>query len=255
MACILIVDSNPDTQRALQGLLKYRTRHTFEMVTSCTEGARRAVGLAPDVIMVNALLFMSNSYAFPRVLQQNAQTAGIPFIVHTARDVGELTRRQIEASGVAGVVELPISAEELDAEIVATTGRFQVPSADADGVRQWQRVSNSERKTESVHKGKSVKSVQWQSISAEEAKQSGVTRGRRPAPQTRTQTSEDEKPRVIRSSANTSPEEQPQSSGFQAASFQRVDSEDSVKNKKPATFKEQTWNDVNPDESVKRPRR
>ena len=259
MARILVVDSNPDTQRALRGLLKYRTRHTFEMVTSCTQGARRAVATAPDVIMVNALLFMGNNYAFPRVLQQNTQTAGISFLVHTPGDVGEVTRRQIEASGVAGVVEMPISAEELDAEIVAATGRSHTPPADAGGVRpvQWQRISKSQTNTESqeVHKGKAVKSVQWQSISTEEAKHSGITKGRKPVRENQTQTSKDENPRIFRSLADTSSKAQAKPSGFQAASFQPVDSEDAVKNKKPATFKEQTWNDADPDETVKRPKR
>jgi hypothetical protein len=202
---------------------------------------------------------MGNNYVFPRMLQQNTQTAGIPFLVHTVRDIGELTQRQIEASGVAGLVEMPISAEELDAEIVRATGRSHVLAADADSVRpvQWQLVSKSETKTEAqdVHKGKAVRFVQWQSISPEEAKKSGVTRRRRPATQNPSQTSEDERPRIFRPLADSSPKEKPQPSGFQTASFQRVDSEDLIKNKKPATFEEQTLNEVDAKEKVKRPRR
>ena len=39
------------------------------------------------------------------------------------------------------------------------------------------------------------------------------------------------------------------------ADAQRKDSEDLIKNKKPATFEEQTWNEVDAKEKVKRPRR
>ena len=259
MARVLIVDSNPDTQRALSGLLKYRTRHTFEMVESCTDGARKAISMAPDLIMINALMFIGSNYAFPRVMQQHNKTAGISFLVHTARDVGELTRKQIEASGVAGMVELPISAEELGLAIEQAVERSAGSRKDKGGIKpvQWQRVEKpADKAKQGAYKGKAVQSVQWQSISPEEAKKTGITKARRASPQPKAAPKQRvAKSQVFRPLSETAKQEKPKSSGFQATSFRQVDEDDVVHNKKPATFEAQTWDDVDPGETVKRRRR
>ena len=114
MACILLIDSNPENRKSIEGLLHYRTPHTFESVATHTEGARKAVSLAPDIIMINVLLFMSKSYAFPRVLQQHVQTKTISFLVHATGPLDELTEKQILASGLATIIYLPASAEEIE---------------------------------------------------------------------------------------------------------------------------------------------
>ena len=71
MARILVIDGNPDTHRSLGGLLKFRTAHEFEIAEDCSAGIRKSISMSPDVILINALFFMANNYAFPRVMQKH----------------------------------------------------------------------------------------------------------------------------------------------------------------------------------------
>lgn len=232
MARILIVDGNPDSQRAIGGLLKYRTRHTFAVADSREAGIRQALAMSPDIILINALLFMGNNYAFPRVMQHSPKTSHISFLVHATGALGTVARRQIEASGVAGVFELPISAEELHAEIEAAL-RLRKPKIGVQAV-QWQRLNGaktsdatrSDTNKQSAPKGvqKAVKAVQWPTASkAEVARHRGAG------------------------------EIKPEETRFRAAVFPAINEQekDRVKGHAPGDFSEQSWEKVDP-KQVKR---
>lgn len=138
MAKILMIDSNPEHQRALGGLLRYRSAHSVVMVVSCVDGARAAVSQRPDLIMINALMFMIRDFAFARALRKNPQTSAIPILVHTTGALEDLTRRRLKRQGVAGMVELPVSASELAAQI--QQGLQQAGRAAGIQSVQWTRV-------------------------------------------------------------------------------------------------------------------
>ncbi|MCZ6632203.1 MAG: hypothetical protein O7G87_02295 [bacterium] len=233
MANILMIDSNPDHKRSLGGLLKYRTAHTVWMEDGCVAGARAAVGKLPDMIMINALLFIHNEYAFPRVLQQNPKTASIPFLVHSTGELGELTRKQIEASRIASVIELPISAGELDAKIqnVIANG----PSRqDRTGVQpvQWERIK---QKGEEQKSGNApVRPVKWP--------QAGEAEDVQKVPQAHTKAKpkrdKEQGPKVFKPSRPPSAAPTQTNGTFQSLSFEQVDeSKESVKGNKKKEFK------------------
>ena len=256
MANILLIDSNPEHRKSLGGLLRHRTSHTVRIVEKNIEGVRAASTDQPDLIMVNALLFMDKNYGLPRVLQQNEKTASIPFLIHTSTDLGEVVQRQIEASGVAGVLELPVSASELQAGIDGCLELKSEPKRSRKGVQevQWDRIEEPSVPTsksspesagqgeaaETSHKGKRVKSVTWPTANPSEIKSRKKARGSSPP---RRQASADFR-------KMDSPESGGGSGGFQAASFQdigsteRVVGEDSDRDK---SFKQKTsWNSVDP---------
>ena len=251
MAKVLVVDGNPDHLRLLGGLLRYRTSHQVTVVETCVAGARAAVSDPPDVIMINALLFMGSQYAFPRVLQQNPRTASIPFLVHATGSLGEITQKQIEASGVAGVVELPISADELEAEIIRALGGSSVLPSGSGGIQpvQWTRMT-AEAPTRSsaskpvpkpvgdnnraaphqareTHRGRVVQSVDWAAI------------GRRPAAGGKTGDGD----RKMDATG-------PGSGAFQSASYDVVDPQEARGGKggKQQPFRDAHWGKADPDQ-------
>lgn len=221
MAHILIVDGNPDSQRAIGGLLKYRTQHTFGVADSRKAGIRQALAISPDIILINALLFMGNDYAFPRAMRQCDKTAHISFLVHATGALGEVARRQIEAAGAAGVFELPIGAGELDEKIEAAL-THQKPKSGVQAV-QWQRL-RVEKPPPAKDIQKGVKSVQWPTASRED-----VQRNR---------------------DAQTQREEKT----FRTAAFPKIIRQemDRVKGHPPGDFEVQAWEKVDPKAAKRR---
>ena len=116
MADILLVDSNPEHVRSLEGIVKYRTRHAIDVVPDCVQALRRIHDKHPDLILINVLLYGSVEFGFAQALSESPVHATIPIAVHASGHIGDLTRRRIEAQG-ARLLELPISADELEEEL------------------------------------------------------------------------------------------------------------------------------------------
>ncbi len=162
MARILLIDSNPENRKSIEGLLRYRTHHKFDSVATHTDGARKAVSMMPDIIMMNALLFMSKHYAFPRVLQQHVKTKHISFLVHATGPLDEVTEKQIQASGLATIIYLPASTEEIESGIQEALSQSSVPPQGVASV-VWPKANPSEMpKTvhQSDQKTSKIKNVQ-----------------------------------------------------------------------------------------------
>lgn len=119
MAEILLVDSNPEHVRSLDGIVKYRTRHQIEVVPDCVSALRRIHLKRPDLILINVLLYGSEDFGFAKALSESPEHATIPVAVHISGHVGDLTQRRIEALG-ARLLELPISADEIEVELHRT---------------------------------------------------------------------------------------------------------------------------------------
>lgn len=238
MSRILLIDSNPENRKSLEGLLRYRTQHDVCVVENHTEGARKAVSLAPDLIMMNVLLFMGNNYAFPRVLQQHDKTKHISFLVQANGHLDEVTERQIQASGMANIVYLPVSADELDAAIQQAVGQPKTKGKSEVASVVWPVAGEAKKETElpapekTVEKNApDVKPVAWPTVSQTEANKSKSA----PTKKVSFQDFAKQEPR---------PKQKKQRSGFKAATFGQVS--DKAKVKGAQKFRTQTWQTVDP---------
>ena len=146
MANILVIDGNPEQQRALAGLIQYRTTHSYTLAEDCVEGVRAVASGGTDLIMINVLMFMAGNFAFSRVLGRNSRAASLPVLVHTSRALEDLTRRLVQVHGVAGFVELPLSGEELSYMIDQALAKGRPPDPGDGEIRtvEWTRVDRSE---------------------------------------------------------------------------------------------------------------
>ena len=267
MAKILVVDSNPDHQRSLGGLIRHRTPHSVVMAGTCVEGARAAVSEQPDMIMINALMFMQDNYAFPRVLQSNDKTASIYLMVHTAGELEDLTVRRIEVQGVSGVVGLPLSAKELEREIEKALQQADTPHQMSPGVRpvQWARVEVPKQQGKaSGPPEKEVRPVEWARV--EKPEEAQRSRPVRPANTGASRKGERVSPAASRRPSNgtagstfrrqQAPRVDRAEGGFRSFSHEEVDPQNpGVKgNEARPGFEENRWDSVDP-KQVKNPRR
>jgi CheY-like chemotaxis protein len=248
MAKILVIDSNPEQQRALCGLIRYRTPHSLVATETCVDGARALVAERPNLIMINALMFMENNYAFSRVLQRSGQAGSVPVVVHTSGELEELSRRRIETHGVGAVVEMPLGAAELTEEIeraLHTTGTER-REQEARTV-QWPQASQTDKEPQA----KQVRPVNWQV--------DGSARGDRTPSQAPLSP-----PRPSRSPQTPTPSGQSRGSAdrqngeqgkFRSSTFQGVDPSGVKKEgskEEPPSFKQVKWPSADPDRVKKK---
>lgn len=232
MARILLIDSNPENRKSIEGLLRYRTSHKFESVATHTEGARKAVSLMPDIIMINVLLFMSKSYAFPRVLQQHAKTKTISFLVHATGPLDELTEKQILASGLATVLYLPASAEEIESGIQEALQQSLVQHPAGVTPVIWPQAKPNETPNSTRPKAKKtpqINTVHWPVISKDKEDKRPQKRSPRPAS------------RKL-SGQPAGKKQQATPSGFQVSTFEQLETERETEKR----FHAQRWKKVDP---------
>jgi CheY-like chemotaxis protein len=230
MARILLIDSNPENRKSIEGLLRYRTSHKFDSVATHTEGARKAVSMLPDIIMMNALLFMSKHYAFPRVLQQHVKTKHISFLVHATGPLDEVTEKQIQASGLATIIYLPASAEEIESGIQEALNQSSVPSQGIASV-VWPQANPGDITkvaSQSVKKTPKVKTVQWPVVS----KANELAQVKRPS----------KKATSHRLSGQPTGTHEKPSSGFRPSTFEQVE----TGRESEKTFQKPRWKKVDP---------
>lgn len=235
MARILLIDSNPDNRKSLEGLFRYRTRHEFHCATSQTEGARKAVSSSPDLIMMNALLFMGKNYVFPRVMQQHEKTEHISFLVHATGRLDDVTQKQIQASGMATIVYLPVSAEELEAAIDEALRHIKPTGKQGIAPVVWEQASHAESQNtirsqpkKAQPKSPNVQPVQWPEVPSFNQKEPA-----QPKP----------KKKAFQNLADRAPRPQNKQSGFRSAEFEQIDDEPTKGKRK---FTDQRWENVDP---------
>jgi DNA-binding response OmpR family regulator len=108
---VVLIDDDPD-------LLKL-TRLTLELtpgweVTQAADGAQGidvARTVKPDVVVVDLMMPQMDGYEVCRRLKAEAETAGIPVVLMTARR--ELDEAKLQEVGAAGVVFKPFEPDEL----------------------------------------------------------------------------------------------------------------------------------------------
>lgn len=242
MAKILIVDNNPEQRRLLNGLFRYRTSHAVVNAQTCFSGARACLAEQPDLILINVLLFMANNFAFFRVLQEHAQTDSIPVLVHSAGALEKLTRRRVEASGAAGILELPLSADELVEEIERAFRKVRSAKREVRPVT-WPQAAKPEKTGASKPaEGQEVRPVDWTAVAS-----SGRSQPR----------AEPARPRV--QETRRAPQSNAGREGFRTPVFESVDESEVKANREggwPAEFQQQTdWPSADPSCVVNRPGR
>ncbi len=161
MSKVLLIDGNPDHVRSLAGLFKYRTKHSLTTVGACVAGLRCIYADMPDVILINALLFASEDYAFPRALAEDSSRAGSRFVVLFSGRQDEIRERSVEKYG-AIILELPTSAGELN-EAIDKAGRLKTRTTDPEAVNWAQTAEPAEPKPEADDQP-TVQRVVWQPI-------------------------------------------------------------------------------------------
>lgn len=85
-ATVLIVDDSPTETRILsQTLLKAGYR--VETASNGEEGVAAARDLRPDVILMDVIMPVLNGYQATRLLRRDPETASIPIIMVTTKDL------------------------------------------------------------------------------------------------------------------------------------------------------------------------
>ncbi len=263
MATILLIDGNPEQRRALSGLLQYRTAHSVVSADDLVAGAGAVASGRPDLILINALLFMMDDYAFCRVLRQDSRTRSIPVAVHTATPLGELAERRIRAQGATGIIEMPASTDELTHHI---EGALEAPRQTRREVRpvQWPTsspssqegaASSSERakpeartQDEESRDGRPVRPVDWNSIASNRGNQEPTPPVDRPQ---RTQA-----PRRPAKRGGGAGSERGQGQ-FRASQYEAVDpaqAKAGAEGGSKGVFRQSEFQEIDPNEVKKRPR-
>jgi twitching motility two-component system response regulator PilH len=85
-AIVLIVDDSPTETHILSTTLK---KAGYQVETACNgeEGVARARALRPDVILMDVIMPVLNGYQATRLLRRDAETADIPIIMVTTKDL------------------------------------------------------------------------------------------------------------------------------------------------------------------------
>ena len=250
MATILLIDGNPEQRKAVSGLLQYRTPHSVVEADGLLTGARAVVSQRPDLIMINALLFMKDDYAFCRVLRQDGRTRSIPVAVHTASPLGELAERRIQAQGATGIVEMPASAGELVHHIEGAFEAARQTRQTSRGVRpvQWPTGSQASAQADESGTDRPVRPVDWRSIASNRANQTPGPAAARPEG-----TGEPRQPR--HKDRGTGSEKG--RGGFQSSQFEAVDPSQAKgrgEGGEGGAFRQSEFPTIDPEKAKKRPR-
>ncbi len=248
MPRILVVAGNPDHQRSLGGLIRHRTSSTLDAVESCSAGVQAAARDRPDVILVNVLLYLEGDFDLRRALAGHEATRGIPILVHYSGTIEDLTRRRIEESGAAGLLELPVSAEELVGVIGRAVNGLRAAASSGAQVRavQWPQVTARKGEAETAaDDDRAVKPVDWGSVALSARPEQAATRSR--APDTRPVS----EPSPRRPQAAPTGDE---ATGFRSSSFRSADPS-KVKGGGKGRFEEKAWPAVDPNKVRKTGRR
>ena len=247
MATILLIDGNPEQRKALNGLLRYRTPHSVVLAEGLVTGARAVASERPDLIMINALLFLKDDYAFCRVLRRDSRTRSIPVAVHTASPLGELAERGIQAQGATGIVEMPASADELAHHIEAAFEAVRPSKREIRPV-QWPTASDAPTQGEEPGGDRPVRPVDWRNIASSRTIQEPGPSADRPEP-----TRAPRQPQ--RRDRGTVPEKG--QGGFQATFFEAVDPSEAKAGDEGGggeEFRQSEFPAIDPEKVKKRPR-
>lgn len=85
-ATILVVDDSPTETRILTNIL-VKAGYRVEAATNGEEGVERAKALLPNLILMDVIMPVLNGFQATRLLRRNPETANIPIIMVTTKDM------------------------------------------------------------------------------------------------------------------------------------------------------------------------
>jgi len=112
MACILVIDDDPD----IRGLLSTYFQGRGHQVISAEDGAH-GIGMAvqrrPDVVILDVDMPVLDGHSTMRVMQNDPQMSAIPVVVLTAHHNPRI-QETMRAAGCADYVSKPFDLAHLD---------------------------------------------------------------------------------------------------------------------------------------------
>lgn len=125
MAHLLMIDDNPQNQRYIGKILRYRSPHEIVFVPTCQDAIEQIVERRPDLIFLDLFTPGTDGFEFLESLHTHPATKGIPVVVHSGVPFDPLTALRLKRMRpmYEGVVEFPIDASELNRTIEAALTR------------------------------------------------------------------------------------------------------------------------------------
>lgn len=125
MALLMMIDDNPQTRRAMERIIRHRTRHEICFARDGREAIECMAARRPEVIFLDLFLPDTDGFRFFTVLRQHPATASIPIIIHTAVPLDQVTSIQLRRLRHDGFLEFPVEATALNRmiEIALRRGR------------------------------------------------------------------------------------------------------------------------------------
>lgn len=128
MACILVVEDNPQSRRYLERIIRHRSRHQLVFAGNGKEAIENLVHRRPDLIFLDLFVPETDCFELFALLRRHPATADIPIVIHTAVPLDPLTQLRVNRMRFEGFVEFPIEASELNRIIATALKRNAVPT-------------------------------------------------------------------------------------------------------------------------------
>jgi len=135
MAYILMIDDNPQSQRYIQKILRYRSKHELALASTSQEAVDMMVERRPDLILLDLFIPGADGLEFYQTLREHPATRSIPIVIHTPVPLDQITAIRVREVGrrlrYDGFIEFPIDASELNRIIKGALSRGK------GGVQKW----------------------------------------------------------------------------------------------------------------------
>jgi len=135
MAYILMIDDNPQSQRYIQKILRYRSKHELALASTSQEAVDMMVERRPDLILLDLFIPGADGLEFYQTLREHPATRSIPIVIHTPVPLDQITAIRVREVGrrlrYDGFIEFPIDASELNHIIDGALSRGK------GGVQKW----------------------------------------------------------------------------------------------------------------------
>ena len=125
MAHILMIDDNPQNQRYIGKILRYRSTHQIDFAPDCHDAVEKIVEQRPDLIFLDLFTPGTDGFEFLESLHTHPATKGIPVVVHSGVPLDRLTSLRLKRVRpmYEGLIEFPIDASDLNRTIAAALRR------------------------------------------------------------------------------------------------------------------------------------
>ena len=131
MACILVIEDNPQSRRYLERIIRHRSTHQLIFAGTGKEAIEHLVARRPDLIFLDLFVPETDCFELFAILRKHPATADIPIVIHTTVPLDPLTRLRVKRMRFEGFVEFPIEASELNRIIATALKHNAVPT------RKW----------------------------------------------------------------------------------------------------------------------